>query len=311
MPEDKIQKSILKTLSYSDIFDYPLTAFQIWKFYNGNRASTQKMIKNKLNQMVYSRLIEQEGSYYFLAQRNKLAYIRQDREKISKSKSKIAKKNVKFLSLIPTIKLIGISGSLAQNNSKTDDDIDLFIISNNNTLWITRFLVNMLLFFKNSKRKQTDKTGKDKICPNMFLTEDALFIKEERQNLFTAREIIQLKILYDKNKTYQKFLSKNAWIKKLLPNTKISRSCVLREINLKTGKIVNIVDRVFFAAQFLYMSGRITKEDVRRNVARFHPKDKSRLILQAYNLRYKSYISYLKRKQGRYPTYQGSDTRGY
>ncbi len=311
MQENKIKHSILKTLLYSDLFDYPLTDFEIWKYYSGRQEIKRELVSAQLAQMIRRGEIEKKKTYYFLAGRSKLFYIRRDREKISKAKIKIAKRIIKLLAIIPTVRFVGVSGSLSLNNSKINDDIDIFIITRDKTLWLTRFLVNLILVLKKSKRGRDDFYGTDKICPNMFLTEEALIIKKEKQNLFTAREIVQLRIIFNKNKTHQRFLYENSWIKKILPNTKISTHNLAGKRGLSENKMLDIVDKIFYSIQFLYMSNRITEEEVRRDIAKFHPKDKSRIILQAYNLHCKSYLLYLRTKLNHGLTVKALDTPGY
>ena len=53
---------------------------------------------------------------------------------------------------------------------------------------------------------------------------------------------------------------------------------------------MGFLDKIFYALQFLYMSNRITAEEIRRNAAYFHPKNKGEIILKIYKLRYEKYL---------------------
>ncbi|MEX2013186.1 MAG: hypothetical protein WD967_02175, partial [Candidatus Levyibacteriota bacterium] len=94
--ESEIRQSILKTVLYSDIFDYPLTSEQIWKF-----LLTSKKIKRgkfeKILEDIRWPIVEKNG-WYFLKGRENLLKKRCDRRKESERKFKIAKNAVRVLS---------------------------------------------------------------------------------------------------------------------------------------------------------------------------------------------------------------------
>lgn len=110
--------------------------------------------------------------------------------------------------------MIALSGARAMNNASLADDIDLMIITAENRLWLTRLLVSFLLFPWLRRGQKISR----RLCLNLWLDESALVIKT--QNLYTAHEICQLKPLYNRDQTYQKFISANLWYKQFLPNWK-------------------------------------------------------------------------------------------
>ena len=145
-----------------------------------------------------------------------------------------------------------------------------------------------MLFGK--KRGRQDFLGADKICPNMYVSEDLMSFSFERRNLFTAREITHLRVLFDRDNVYNNLLRKNSWVAKFLPNRKIPQGIDAGLI--RVNKIISALDRFFFAAQFIYMSGTITTEEVRIGIARFHPRDKMETILELYKERCKRYLHF-------------------
>ena len=121
---DSREESIFKTLLYSDLFDYPLTESEIHKF-----LIAQKIEKNELSKILKNGKlpIQEDDNFFFIKGRGKIVNARLSKEKFSLEKLEKAKKITRFLGLIPTIKLIGVSGTLAMKNCSVDDDIDLFI----------------------------------------------------------------------------------------------------------------------------------------------------------------------------------------
>ena len=298
MQDNRIYKAIIRTLSYSDVFDYPLKKHELWKFLNIRTQVNKNSFNKALNQMIRARKIEAKNRHLFLIGRKKIVFERLKRERISIGKLEAAKKAANILSFIPTIKLIGISGSLSLKNAQIIDDIDFFIITTHKSLWITRFFVNVLLLLTGYKRSIHDLHGMNLVCPNLFLSEDNLLLSRLRRNLFSAREIAQLYLLLDRDSMYKKFLSANFWVKNYLANVKIPKSQpradppLAEKISLKKDtweRFLDSLDKIFYATQFLYMSNRITGEEIRRKAAYFHPQDKGKIILKIYKMRCEKY----------------------
>ncbi|OGD86279.1 hypothetical protein A2Z23_02560 [Candidatus Curtissbacteria bacterium RBG_16_39_7] len=279
-----LEKNVLAALSYSDIFDYPLTQTQIHKFLVGKKAS-RKDVEENLKKLSAEKKIDQNREFYFLPKREKITETRIERELISQDKLKIAKKTARILKLIPSVKFVGISGALACKNSQKEDDIDFFIITKAGQVWTTRLLCTLILDILRKRRKRQDKKIKDKICLNLFLDESDLALGPK--DLFLAREITQLKPLYDKNSCYQRFLFQNVWIKKFLPNTKV-------ELGIKEQKskdrldfwsVFSILEPFLRIFQLFYMRERVTCEKLSKKQIFFHPVDVRDRILSEYNKR--------------------------
>lgn len=219
-----MEKAILRTLAYSDIFDYPLTEEEIWKWLvlENRRQKTEdrKRFAHSLGFALNSRQIRVTKGFYHLPIREEIVKIRQQRRIYSKLKLKLAEKVAGILRLIPWIKLIGITGALAMNNADKDDDIDLLIITAKNRLWLTRLFSVSLVELIGKRRRPGDKKVKDKICLNMLLDESHLTIPEKERDLFSAHEVCQMKPLWEKDRTYQEFLKANQWSQEFLPNWK-------------------------------------------------------------------------------------------
>lgn len=212
-----MKKTILSTLAYADIFDYPLKEKEIYRFLISDIRYQILDISKGLKELPE---VSQKNNFYFLKEREQLVLLRKKRERWSKEKLKIAQKVANWLKIIPTIKMVAVTGALAMENSNKNDDIDLLIITSKNRLWLTRFLTVILLELVAKRRHPADKEVKDKICLNMFLDEGHLKVPEKEQDLFSAHEVCQLKVLWDKNGIYQKFLKANLWSKKYLANWK-------------------------------------------------------------------------------------------
>jgi D-beta-D-heptose 7-phosphate kinase/D-beta-D-heptose 1-phosphate adenosyltransferase len=290
-----LKESILRTLKYHDVFDYPLTQSEIYGFLiYDSRFMIQDLrlnfkIQTLLNELVKDKKIVQKDHFYCLKGREKTIDLRKQRKKYSQQKIVVANKVVQLIKLIPWVKMIGITGALAMNNSTENDDIDLLIITTKNRLWLTRLILVLVLELLGYRRKPQTKNYKNKICLNMFLDETALRQAQERQNLYTAHEIVQMKPIFNKQQTYKRFLSANEWVQKYLPN-----SIEVQKLNLKSQnynskfkiiiKLFDSVEQFVYWLQVKYMKSKMTREQVSEHFAFFHPQDRTKEILGRFNL---------------------------
>lgn len=201
-----IQTDILKTLSYFDIFRYPLTAEEI--FLHRRIDYTENELKHQLESLIIDGQIYQNENFYSLINDPDLALNRVNGNKRAVQQLKIAARSARILSYFPFVTGIAISGSLSKNFSGENDDIDFFIITAADRLWIARSFLHVFLKFAFLFKKQKW------FCLNYYIDETALLIPE--QNTFTAIEIITLKPFYG-NGIFDKFAAANEWTKQYFP----------------------------------------------------------------------------------------------
>lgn len=289
-----LQKSILKTVAYFHVFEYPITFSELYRFLRSKERVSRQAVVHALATLESG--IDKQGKYYFLKGNEQLVKLREGRFRESAKKLKKTYPLLLFLSKLPTVLLLGISGSLSMKNAEKSDDIDIFIITRKNSLWITRFLIVTVLILLRKKRSKNTKHAQDAICPNMFLSADSLAFPVTRRELFLAHEILQLHIVTDKNGTYNAFLQANEWIQDFLPNIVLPRS-FQRNVS-KVGfvyaralsNLLNIFEMFFFALQYLVMKKSITGEIVTKTRAEFHPDSKNSFILKKYSTYYRKIV---------------------
>ena len=278
-----MEKAILKTLYYADIFDYPLTIFEIHKWLIGRKA-TLRQVGKALTSLSQNAKVKSKKEYYFLTKRTDLVGKRFRRFKQSTQYFKKAQMPTTFLKVIPWIKLMGISGGLAMENADKADDIDLFIICQKNRLWITRLLVLGLLSLTGQRRKVSDMGRKiaGKFCVNTLLEEDKL--EQDSKDIYLAHEVLQMKVLWQRDGIYSKYLADNEWVFNFLPNW-ITNT---RLKNIHKSSIVNhqsILDQIENLAKWFQMKIMKKPEGMERiedGALYFHPQDCRPKILKLY-----------------------------
>jgi hypothetical protein len=281
-----MDRAVMKTIIYADMFDYPLTAYQIQRYLIG-RKGTFRQVENSLKKLVKRKKIVYKDPYYFLGSRKGLIQKRQEREKHSQHLLREAKSIGLLLKIVPWIKLIGISGSLAMSNAKKDADIDLVIITTNNRMWLTRFLVLIILELIGKRRQRfgSIKSARGKICTNIFMESDGMH--QSRHDLYTAHEVLQMKILWQRDNLYQDFLSDNEWVFKLLPNwihteeiDPVTQTKIPKEGDRSIG---DMCERFSKYLQLWVMRKPSGKERILEHALFFHPSDYLDEILTKYD----------------------------
>lgn len=279
----------MKALIYSDIFDFPLTKKEIWKFWIGKKVS-KKCFDRELKSLSG---VGFKHNFHYLLGREEIVERRIERKKESRKKLELAKKIIKYLSIVPTVSLIGISGGLALENAEKEDDIDIFVITSKGSLWITRLILVFLLIIMGQYRGR-DKKVSQKVCLNMLIDENALEFEKGKQNLYTAHEALQLLPIFERNNMYRKFIEANQkWIVKFLPNSVGHESA--REIRKRQNSffiiscLLSILEQIAKAVQMRYMKRHITKETIENDFLAFHPFDYSKHVSREYNKRLKQY----------------------
>ena len=138
-----------------------------------------------------------------------------ERSKIVAEKMKIATRAVRILKLVPSIKLIGVCGTVATGNPRKSSDIDLFIVTEKGRIWSTRLWIMLLLEVIGLRKKKYKKAGK--ICLNHFIANNNLELKFK--DLYTALEFASMICLLDRDETLKKLKMKNLWIEEYFPNS--------------------------------------------------------------------------------------------
>lgn len=279
-----MEKAILKTLVYADIFDYPLRVWEIHKWLIGKSASLPQVEKN-LNKLKEKKRALSIRGYCYLNNRAAIINKRLKKEKHSKYFLKKAKLVAFLLKTIPWVKLVGISGGLALENCGPKDDIDIFVITQKNRMWICRFFMLGLLFLLGLQRRRSfnKKQAAGKVCLNMILEEDKL--QQQKRDLFIAHEVLQMKVLWQRDGIYTKFLADNQWVFKFLPNWTGSLYQSTKTLNTKYiihNTFANIMEYLARKFQLWYMKKPKGAEKIQEGTLYFHPKDIGEDVLAEY-----------------------------
>jgi predicted nucleotidyltransferase len=201
-----IEQSILKALAYFNIFNYPLRRDEIFNFLD--TACEKDRFDTTLNSLCDAGVVFRVDEFYSIQKNDFLAYRRKAGNKRAAEQLKIAGKVSRILYRFPFVKGVAVSGSLSKNYADKNSDIDFFIITKANRLWLARTFMHLF-------KKITFITGRQHwYCMNYYIDEMALEIKEK--NAFTAVEIMTVLPLQG-NGVFRDFFIANNWTKAFFP----------------------------------------------------------------------------------------------
>ncbi len=283
---------ITSALAYFDIFNYPLNINEISRF---TPTMDDTQLRSELEFLIKEGIVFQHNEFYSLQDNSLLATKRLDGNILAEQYLNKATRNAALIAKFPFVKGVYISGSLSKGYMAPDGDVDYFIITSSERLWIARTLLILYkkIFLFNSRKY---------FCVNYFIDEENLEI--EQQNIFTATELVTL-LPMTNPKLYEKLLDSNTWLKSYYNNAlctnnsakDIKRSLFQKIIEpLLNGKIGLGLDKWFMKITLKKWFNKfktMSKEDFdiamksTRKVSKHHPSNFQKKVLKEYDNRVK------------------------
>ncbi|EKD41697.1 MAG: hypothetical protein ACD_73C00573G0001, partial [uncultured bacterium] len=165
MQSPEINRAVIETLAYFDLFDFPLTYPELYRYLWRSPRTTLPEVIHITQQL--DQVIERDGFIMFKDRPN-LSGIRQHRYVESELKWNKRRWFIRLLSYLPGVEAIFIVNTFAYHNVRTDSDIDLLIITQPRAIWATRFYTTLLAKLASLRPKQ-NKT-KDALCLSFYVT---------------------------------------------------------------------------------------------------------------------------------------------
>lgn len=248
-------RAIVATLLYYDLFSFPLRADELIRYAHHH-------LPGDLPQQ--GEWWDSHNAFWFLKGRDHYIQRRATLTDASTEKLERAQKYARLLQLVPGVRFVGVTGSLAMSSAVPEDDIDFLIVAAKNRLWVTRALVLSALLAWGVKRPDDGRAEyPNLICANIFLSETDLHIPDE--NLFIAHEICQMLPLLGEP-AYRSFLDANSWVKAYLPQWKPA------PVEFQDRAAWRNTQRVFEVAFANGIGTRLDNELARRQLRRIESK---------------------------------------
>jgi len=301
-PKPRLQQAIVKTLAYFDVFNFPLTDWEIYKYLYAEELIDKKISYFQVREtLAHLPAVEFKDGFYFLAGQSELAVLRKSRQLIAREKYQRARRVAKLFSVLPFIKMVAVCNSLAYDNTRLESDIDFFIITRANKVWTTRFYSTLLLKIFHLRPKVTNK--RDKVCVNFIIGENALNLQPLMiaDDIYFKYWIKQLVPLYNQGGIFRKFVKINDYLSQSINSAappffynkrKINEGTMSKFVKfileiINSGKWVeNFCRRIQLKIMPLTLktqAGKGTAVVINNSVLKFHEQDRRREYRDLWN----------------------------
>lgn len=273
------RQAVIDTLAYSSIFSTPLTRDELYYFLHTDKVISKDALDSLLNKL--SLEIVQKDGYIALIGQDKLIPMRKERKSLYEEKLILARRAARILAHIPSIYLIGLTGSVAAGNPG-DDDIDFLIVTKTGSLFLTRALALCFLSAVGVRRKRNSSEVRNRICLNMFCDRDGMGSFGERQNIYTAREIAQMIPLFSRDSCYSDFLNANTWVYSYICQAG-KRFQTMKETRQSLfERIFDPLEIIIKYASKYFMNLHAGDSQTSLHTLFFYPKKRNNSIMQRY-----------------------------
>ncbi|HEY4332854.1 MAG TPA: hypothetical protein VGM78_09810 [Ilumatobacteraceae bacterium] len=210
-----VRDAVLAALAYADVFHWPLTADEV------HRAlpvpSDRADVGHALASLVDRGQVACVDDLYLLGDARDRVAERRRREAHSARLWRSARRYGRVVAILPGVRMVAVSGSLAVNAADAAADVDLFVVTEDDRLWTTRAFVVATV-----RLASVLSMGRTVLCPNFMVAMSNLALAEH--DPFTAHELAQLVPLAGVA-TYERLLTENMWFLDHLPNA-VSRASI-------------------------------------------------------------------------------------
>lgn len=264
---------ILKTIRLANFFESAFTKRQVFEYLPDSMSETEFHYSLLQLEIENEILIENEYVFENSGQTNC-----HEKRRWSQSIFKKNKKYISLISFLPWIKFIGLTGANAFESCKKTDDVDMFIVTQKNRLWLTYIFIVIL----------SKLLGKRNIlCVNYLV--DTENLKINQKSYYNAVQLIQMKSIF--NADYkEKIINNNKWIFDFIPNARYEKTCdsfylvnifSRNDSNINSSILSKIDNKIFklysdhLKAKYNHLFGKSLVAD--RGIAKLHRQDNHKI----------------------------------
>lgn len=204
LARESAENAVLLTVAYADIFDAPISAEALHRFLIG-----RPMSQTDIAETVARCQLEQDATTYALPNRQHLFALADRRQTQAARMWPKARRYGGLLGQLPFVRMVAVTGSLAVDNPTRAADIDYFVVTAPDRLWLARLFI--LIVGRLARRDGIE------ICPNYIITERQMVLAD--RGLYEARELVQM-VPLSGHDVYRTLMAANEWLVDFLPNAR-------------------------------------------------------------------------------------------
>lgn len=287
-----LEQSILKTLAWFSLMEYPVTVFELWKWLLGPRQIyTLGDVYACIDESKHlrSRVRKEAGFLALDGAKPITALIEKRHGAFLNAIFKFAKmkKLMRYIALLPSIRSVAICNTLAWYHTNDESDIDFFITVRPGWLWTTRlFLVTPFALL--GKRPHSDKNVEDPLCFSFFTSTNELQLEQftlDGGDPYFNYWLYSLVPILDREHIMESLYENNTWAQELLPNT-IERAShhdhfskrVSLPVFLRVENLARSIQQKRFPDTLKELANKDTRVVITDDTLKFHSNDRRELF---------------------------------
>lgn len=272
-----VERCIISTLSYAHVFRAGIAQDKLYAWLLGSQPVSRTDFAIALKRLEKKRILVCQKGYVVFDGDTKLVNEMERRQEFSKTKIASLQPFLRFLRVFPLVIGVAVTGSVAVGNCKSDEDIDFLVVTQSNCLWISRIVCCGYAAVLGKLRRLHSLNLKDLWCFNLWLTDSTL--KLPSHDVYTAREVVQAHWIFERVDIKERFMSANPWVREFVANAEFSSTPISRK-SPTWIRLTSILNEFAYIFQRLHMN--ITKENVTREAAYFHPRDTHAYVMKRF-----------------------------
>jgi hypothetical protein len=231
-----IHSGLQKVFEVSAFLNYPFTLDEVANYFLPGLNVTAQQLGSLFARGNFVDIPFQIENPYLLTHAAQSETLRMERQQFSVAKLHSATELAHVLMrLIPFVRTIAVTGSVAYRSAGKWDDIDLFVVTKRNRLWLSLFMAIVLVRIWKLLRLRPSHLVSfclSYVHDERGFAEDSL---RNKANPLFARELLMAKPVVGQDR-YRKLLERNGWVGELYPNpygsklTQLGQSLESRDI---------------------------------------------------------------------------------
>lgn len=209
----QVQHGLEKVFKVSDYLNFPFTVEEVADYFLPKMNITSEQLRSMIMAGNFHDLPLHVRNGYLVTDVTQSTSSRLEREQMSAAKLDSASRFARLLQRsVPFIRTVAVTGSVAYGSADRWDDIDLFIVTKRNRLWLTALMT--LLLVRLNKLLRLRPSHLSPFCLS-YVHDESGFAKESqmnRTNPLFARELLKAKPIAGADE-YRKLLENNDWVR--------------------------------------------------------------------------------------------------
>lgn len=279
---------MLRTLAFFDLFDHPLTRYELYAWMQRGQRCSWNAFCEELAVLERAGRVRVSEGMVTLAGRERLVETRQGRHAGIARNMKRAIRAARLLRRVPFVEMVAVCNRLSVGHPHEESDIDVFIVIRDGRLWFGRLLVTAVLQVFRLRRHDGHIAGR--VCLSFYLTPraaplDAIAL-HDRDDVYLRYWIAHLVPLFVRSGVMEDFWSANEWAHRAMHQAPAPQPLLRGRTPLLAlaaelilgGWIGNLLERASHALQLKRMRGaahgRDTAVVISDTMLKFHENDR-------------------------------------